>query len=92
MSAVYYIINYATKYDVSQYQLIMAAAILKYAIEDAKAASELSEKQCRIRSQDMNKFVLCAFNCLTDNYEISDLQAASCLLNLPDHYTLLIKI
>ena len=44
MSAMYYMINYVTKYDVSQYQLIIAAAILKRVIKDAKAASELSEK------------------------------------------------
>jgi hypothetical protein len=34
-SAVYYMTNYATKHDVSQYQLILTAAILKRALEDA---------------------------------------------------------
>ena len=40
----------------------------------------------------MNKFVLQFFNCLTINHEISDSQAASCLLDLPDCYTLSMMI
>jgi hypothetical protein len=44
MLAVYYIINYTIKYDVSWYQLIMAAAILKCAIKDATAALESFKK------------------------------------------------
>jgi hypothetical protein len=37
--------NYATKYDVSQYQLIMTAAIVKRAMEEAGSASDPSEEQ-----------------------------------------------
>ena len=58
MVVVYYMTNYAMKYDVSQYQLILAAAMLKCMIEAAKTVSDLSERQLRIRHQDMNKFVL----------------------------------
>ena len=50
LAAVYYMTNYATKYDVSQYQLILTAAIIKRTIEEARAASDPSEKQLRIRS------------------------------------------
>ena len=85
---VYYMMNYATKYDVSQYQLILAAAMLKHTVEAAKTASDLSEKQLRIRHQDMNKFMLQVFNCLSEDCKISDSQAASCLLDLSDYYTL----
>ena len=87
-AAVYYMMNYVMKYNVSQYQLILAAAMLKCMIEAAKTVSDLSERQLRIRHQDMNKFVLQAFNCLSENCKISGSQAASCLLDLSDYYTL----
>ena len=88
MTVMYYMTNYTMKYNVSQYQLILAAAMLKHMIEAAKAVSDFSERQLRIRHQDVNKFVLQVFNCLSENCEISDSQAASCLLDLSDYYTL----
>ena len=87
-SAVYYMTNYATKYDVSQYQLILTAAILKRALEDAKAVADPSETQLRIRRLDMDKFALQSFNRLSNDREISGPQAASSLLGLPDSYAL----
>ena len=51
-------INYTTKYDVSQYQLVTTAAIMKCALENAKSVTDLSESQLRIQNQDMNKFTL----------------------------------
>jgi hypothetical protein len=92
LAAVYYITNYATKYDVSKYQLILTAAIVKRAQEDAEAATDPSESQLRIRCQGMNKFALRAFNRLSCEREISGPQAASCLLDLPDYYTLPAKV
>jgi hypothetical protein len=80
--------NYATKYNISQYQLILTAAVIKHTMEEAKAASDPSEKQLRIRSQGMDKFALRAFNRLSSDREISGPQAASYLLGLPDYYTL----
>jgi len=80
------------KYNVSQYQLILAAAMLKCTVEAAKTVSDLSEKQLRIRHQDMNKFMLWVFNHLSEDCKISDSQAARCLLDLPDYYTLQSKI
>jgi hypothetical protein len=50
--------NYATKYEISQYQLSLTAAILKLSLEDAKAAAESSETQLRIRHHDMDSFGL----------------------------------
>ena len=88
LSAVYYMTNYATKHDVGQHQLILTAALVKRALEDAKTAADPSEAQLRIRSQDMDKFALRAFNRLATDREISGPQAASCLLSLPDSYKL----
>ena len=85
-------INYTTKYDVSQYQLVTTAAIMKHALENVKSATDFSESQLRIQNQDMNKFILQFFNCLTIDCEISDSQAASCLLDLSDCYMLSITI
>jgi len=65
LAAVYYMTNYATKYDVSQYQLIMTAAIVKRAMEEAGSASDPSEEQQRIRQLGMDKFALRAFNHLS---------------------------
>ena len=85
-------INYTTKYDVSQYQLVTTAAIMKCALENAKSATDFFKSQLRIQNQDMNKFALQFFNHLTIDCEISDSQAASCLLDLPDCYMLLMMI
>ena len=84
-SAVCYMTSYATKYDVSQHQLIgiLTAAILKRALEDAKSVADPSETQLRIRRHDMDKFALRAFNRLSSDREISGPQAASCLLGHP---------
>ena len=71
-AAVYYMMNYVMKYDVSQYQLILAAAMLKHMVDADKTVSDFSERQLRIRHQDMNKFVLQAFNHLSEDCEISD--------------------
>ena len=85
----YYMMNYATKYDVSQYQLITTATLMKRAQEEAKKATDPSERELRLRHQDMEKFALRVFNHLSDDCEISGSQAVSCLLDLPDYYTLL---
>ena len=92
MAVVYYMMNYVMKYNVSQYQLILAAAMLKHTVEAAKTVSDFSERQLRIRHQDMNKFTLQVFNHLSEDCKISDSQVASCLLDLSDYYTLQSKI
>ena len=76
--------NYATKHDVSQYQLILTAAILKRALEDARSVADPSETQLRLRRQGMDKFALQAFNRLSGDRE----RAASSLLGHPDFYAL----
>ena len=82
-SAVYYMTNYATKHDVSQYPLILTASL-----EEAKSVADPSETQLRIRRTDMDKFALRAFNRLSSDREISGPQAASSLLGHPDFYAL----
>ena len=72
LAVVYYMTNYTTKYDVSQYQLILTAAIVKRAIKDAKACPKLSERQLQIKLQDINKFALRVFNYLSADCEISN--------------------
>src|SRR5205814_2652215 len=72
--------------------LILAAAMLKHTVEAAKTVSDFSERQLRIRHQDMNKFTLQVFNHLSEDHKISGSQAASCLLDLSDYYTLQSKI
>ena len=85
----YYMTNYATKYDVSQYQLITTVILMKRVWEEAEKATDPSERNLRLQHQEMEKFALWVFNCLSDDCEISGSQAASCLLNLPDYYILL---
>ena len=89
LSAMYYMINYATKYDVSQYQLIITIALMKHAQKEAEKATDPSERELRLRHQDMEKFALQVFNCLSGDCEISDSQAVSCFFNLSDYYMLL---
>ena len=88
LSAMYYMTNYATKYDVSQYQMITTVTLVKRSQEEAEKATDPSERDLRLRRQGMEKFALRAFNRLSGDREISGPQAASCLLDLPDYYTL----
>jgi hypothetical protein len=88
LAAVYYITNYATKYEVSQYQLITTAAVVKRALEEAESTVDPTIEQQRIRRQGLDKFALRAFNRLSGDQEISGPQAASYILDLPDYYTL----
>jgi hypothetical protein len=88
LAAVYYMTNYATKYDVSQYQLIMTAAIVKEGMEDAASAPDPSDEQQWLRRLGMDKFALRAFNRLSGDREVSGPQAAAYILNQPDYYTL----
>lgn len=88
LGAVYYMTNYATKHDVSRYQVILTTATMKRKLEEAKTSPNPSESQLRIINQNMEKFALRAFYRLTGDREVSGPQAASYLLDLPDYYTL----
>jgi hypothetical protein len=84
---IYYITNYATKDDVSPYQMLVKAALLKQSIEKAKATLTPDANDLRIRKKDMDQFALRCFNTLSHDREISGVQIASSLLQLPTYYT-----
>ncbi len=63
LAIIYYITNYATKGDCSQYQRIMSAAIVLKAYEDAQTKAMATTTP--VRYADLNKFALQTFNRLT---------------------------
>ncbi len=79
---IYYITNYATKGNCSQYQRIMGAAFVK------KAYNDIQPSTIVITYVAPNKFAFKAINHLAYNWEISGPLVASYLLGLPDYYTL----
>jgi len=62
-------------------------ALLKRTIDSAKAALDPTADDLRIRMKDMDQFALRCFNTLSHDREISGVQIANSLLQLPDHYT-----
>jgi len=84
---IYYITNYATKDDVSPYQMLVKAALLKQSIEKAKATLTPDANDLRMRRKDMDQFALRCFNTLSHDREISGVQIASSLLQMPTYYT-----
>lgn len=79
---IYYITNYATKREYSQYQRIMAVAIVKKAFKD----QDKPGFRLLFYTLNLNKFLLKAFNRLSYNCKISRQLVARFLLVLPDHY------
>ena len=80
---IYYITNYATKQDYSQYQRIMAIAIVKKLFEeqDKPGLESLSY------TPTLDKCLLKSFNRLSHNCEVSRPSVARFLLDLSNHYT-----
>jgi hypothetical protein len=87
LSLIYYITNYTTKDDVSPWQIVAKAALLKQRIDRAHATESPTTTDLRLRQQGLDKFALRCFNTLAHNREISGVQVASILLNLPTYYT-----
>ncbi|KAK4936123.1 hypothetical protein LTR66_015377, partial [Elasticomyces elasticus] len=87
LSLIYYITNYATKDDVSPWQMVAKAALLKQRIERAEAAELPTRTDLRLREKGLDNFALRCFNTLSHDREISGVQVASTLLSLPTHYT-----
>ena len=87
LSLTYYLTNYATKDDVSPYQMLVKAALLKQSIEKAKATQTPDATDIRFRKMDMDQFALRCFNTLSHDREISGVQIANSLLQLPTYYT-----
>ncbi|KAH6954100.1 hypothetical protein BKA56DRAFT_236176 [Ilyonectria sp. MPI-CAGE-AT-0026] len=88
LSLIYYITNYATKDDVSPWQMVAKAALLKQSIERAKVAEPPTATDVRLREKGMDNFALRCFNTLSHGREISGVQVASTLLRLPTYYTI----
>ncbi|KAL6405631.1 hypothetical protein AUP68_11392, partial [Ilyonectria robusta] len=88
LSLIYYITNYATKDDVSPWQMVAKAALLKQSIERAKVAEPPTATDVRLREKGMDNFALRCFNTLSHDREISGVQVASTLLRLPTYYTI----
>jgi hypothetical protein len=88
LSLLYYITNYATKDDVSPSQIVTKAALLKQAIDRASSTPAPSLADVRLRQKGMDKFALRCFNSLAQDREVSGVQVASTLLQLPSYYTL----
>ncbi|OKP09974.1 hypothetical protein PENSUB_4620, partial [Penicillium subrubescens] len=88
LSLIYYITNYATKDDVSPWQIVAKAALLKQSIEKAKVAEPPTATDLRLREKGVNNFALRCFHALSHDREISGVQVASSLLQLPTHYTI----
>ena len=87
LALMYYITNYMTKDDISPYQIIMKAALLKQSIDKAKATQTPDATDMRLRNINMDHFALHCFNTLCHDREISGVQIANSLLQLPTHYT-----
>ncbi|KAF5855656.1 hypothetical protein ETB97_008829 [Aspergillus alliaceus] len=67
LSLIYYITNYATKDDVSPWQIVAKAALLKQSIEKAKVAEPPSVTDRRLRENGVNNFAIRCFNALCFN-------------------------
>ena len=87
MSLIFYLTNYATKDDVSPYQMIIKAALHRQAIEKAKTTLTPDATDLRLRENGMDGFAHRCFNALSHDREISGVQIASSLLQLPEYYT-----
>ena len=87
LALVYYITNYATKDDVSPEQVLAKAALLKQSIDKANATETPTSSDLRLRDKGKGKFALRCFNSFSNDREISGVQVASTLLQLPTFRT-----
>lgn len=87
LSLIYYMTNYATKDDVSPWQVIAKAALLKQSIESAKTADPPTATDIRLQEKGTTNFALRCFNTLAHDREVSGVQVASTLLQLPSYNT-----
>ena len=88
LAAVYYITNYATKAQVDQGQLVLAAAVLKKAQETAEAAAAEDSDLLAPELLDMSKFALKAYNHFIRDVEVGAPTVAHFLLGQPSAYIL----
>src|SRR2546423_1553450 len=87
LALIYYLTNYATKDDVSPHQMLVKAALLKQSMDKARTTQTPDAADMRFRKMDMDQFALRCFNTLSHDREISGVQIANSLLQLPTYYT-----
>jgi hypothetical protein len=87
LALLYYITNYATKDEASTYQMVMAAAMMKKTLEQGERASNPTNEETLALEKGMQKFALRVFNRMSHDKEVSGVQVASSLLQLPSRYT-----
>jgi len=87
LALLYYITNYATKDEASTYQMVMAAAMMKKTLEQGERASNPTNEETLALEKGMQKFALRVFNRMSHDKEVSGVQVASSLLQLPGRYT-----
>lgn len=68
--------------------MVAKAVLLKQAIDRANSTSLPNTADSRFREKGMNKFALRCFNSLSQDREVSGVQVASTILQLPSYYTL----
>jgi hypothetical protein len=63
--------NYTTKDDISPLQMVTKAALLKQAIDYAHSTQSLTTANLRLHQRNIINFLLCYFNSLLQDYEVS---------------------
>ena len=85
LTLVYYMTNHATKDEASTYQVAMAAALIRKILDEQDPAMIPPTEET---SQDrLQKLPLRAFNRMANDREVSGVQMACSLLQLPACYT-----
>jgi hypothetical protein len=87
LAFIYYITNYATKADVSPYQILVKAALIADARKIAPSNTTSNSEDNHQTPQD-SKFLLRLYNALANDQEISGVQVASTLLDFPSYKNL----
>ena len=87
LALLYYITNYSTKDEASTYQMVMTAAAMRKALEQAQQSSNPTDEEKKALEKGLSKFPLRAFNCMSLDREVSGVQVARSLLQLPAYYT-----
>ena len=82
LAYVYYLTNYATKADISPQQILVKGALIADSIKSA--GGDIANTN---DLQQDSKFLLRWYNSLAHDQEISGVQIANSLLQLPAHYT-----
>ena len=87
LSLLYYITNYATKDEASTYQMVVTAAMMRKILEQGEQASNPTDEEKLALEKGLRKFPLRVFNRMSHDREVSGVQVASSLLQLPAYYT-----